>query len=68
MRTYWHKNTPLHCAVTSENGGLVKILVEAGANYSIKNNSGDTPLDWAEKKDWYNGQYDTIVELLETAE
>ncbi len=38
-------NTPLHCAVMHSNLGSVKLLLDAGADESIKDSKGKTPLD-----------------------
>ncbi len=39
--------TPLHLAVNQNNLEAVKLLTEAGADWSLKNNDGETPLDFA---------------------
>jgi len=42
--------TPLHVAVwKSPNNGIVELLIENEADVNDKNNSGETPLDWAIK-------------------
>jgi len=44
--------TPLHVAVwKSPNNGIVELLIENEADVNDKNNSGETPLDWAIKFD-----------------
>lgn len=44
-------NTALHMVVTYKNEGAVKLLLECGADPTIKNNQGKTPLDIAKKKE-----------------
>ena len=42
--------TPLHVAVwKSPNNGIVELLIENEADVNDKNNTGETPLDWAIK-------------------
>jgi ankyrin repeat protein len=38
-------NTPLHLAILEESIGMVKLLVENGANINFKNREGYTPVD-----------------------
>jgi ankyrin repeat protein len=53
--------TPLHAAVSHDDVGLVKVLLELGADPSIKDRRfSNTPLGWAR----YGG-HDQLVELLE---
>jgi palmitoyltransferase len=44
-----HKNTALHWAVYSRNSNAVSLLLKAGADTTITNGVGDTPLDMAKK-------------------
>ena len=39
--------TALMCAAYNSHEGCVRLLVEAGADRSIKDNEGKTALDWA---------------------
>ena len=69
-------NTCLHLAIYDHYGGgddpdLVRLLVENGADSSIKNNSGNTALDLAKMNkfnksiyvicDWYRNKYEEIL-------
>ena len=43
-------NTPLHIAVSFNNDEVLQFLLECGANYKIKNDSGETPLNLAREE------------------
>jgi ankyrin repeat protein len=48
-------STALHCALCHgkvERPDLIRLLLEHGADRSIRNNSGDTALDYAKTKKW----------------
>ena len=72
----WFDDTCLHLAVYDGWGGgddpdLVRLLVENGADSSIKDNSGNTALDLAKRYkfnksvdvicDWYRNKYEEIL-------
>ena len=42
--------TALHDAIWQNNVDVAKVLIEAGANLTLKNHSGQTPLDFARSK------------------
>ena len=42
--------TALHLASRNEHLEVVKLLIERGADINIKNNEGETPLDFAKKR------------------
>ena len=46
--------TPLHLAVMSGNGRIVKKLLIRGCNRNIKNYSGKLPLDIANENEYKN--------------
>ena len=50
--TSQHYSTPLHIATTKGNVGIVKLLINAGANSSVRNWWGETPLDIARNKNY----------------
>ena len=39
--------TPLHYAITEE---IADLLIAEGADVNVKDEDGDTPLDWANKR------------------
>ena len=43
-------NTPLHVAASLGNAQLINLLVTAGADRTLKNLGGQTPLDFAKQK------------------
>ncbi|KII61551.1 Ankyrin repeat domain-containing protein 22 [Thelohanellus kitauei] len=43
--------TPLHYAVFLENKNLIRILLDAGADITIRNSHGETPFDLALTED-----------------
>jgi len=51
--------TPLHLAISSGNGKVVRRLLVKGADKNIKNNEGKLPIDIAREND-----YEGIVDLL----
>ena len=53
--------TPLHAAAHSNNTDMIKVLLEHGAERSIRNNRGETALDVARM---FNGE-EAIQQLLE---
>lgn len=55
-----HKDTPLHVAASIGNQKALKVLLEAGANPSVKNKRGMTPIMNASRK----GSMELIRELL----
>ncbi len=42
--------TALHDAIWQNNIDTAKVIIEAGANLTLKNNAGETPLDFAREK------------------
>lgn len=50
-------------AVAAEDETMVKKLIKLGANPMVKQDEGETPLDWAAK---YN-QFKDIAEILKAA-
>lgn len=54
--------TPLHYALTENQYDILKLLLESGADPSIKDKYGDTPLDFAIKI----GATDEEIDLLQT--
>jgi ankyrin repeat protein len=53
--------TPLHITANIGYFGIVKLLLERGANPNTKDNNGWTPLHWAA----YHGHVDVVRVLLE---
>ena len=47
------KHPLLRAVVSEEDPETVQYLVDAGANIEAVNNSGNTPLSYAVKKDWH---------------
>ena len=47
MRDAWLKaETPLHRAAAYGNTAIIKMLLDAGADLSLKDANGDTPISW----------------------
>ncbi|MCK0203181.1 DUF2314 domain-containing protein [Ornithobacterium rhinotracheale] len=53
-------NTMLHREALAGNATVVEVLLKAGANKTIKNKAGQTPLDFAKKFNW-----EGVIQLLE---
>lgn len=53
-RTTWHDtntmNTTLHQAASNQNSGMIRLLLQFGANPGIKNTAGETPVMLAANK------------------
>lgn len=52
-----HGNTPIHNAVRKGHTKVVKVLLENGADLSIKNVKGKTPIDLAYGSKFKNYEY-----------
>lgn len=65
-----HKNTALHWAVYSRNSNAVSLLLKAGADITIPNGVGDTPLDMANKLQisWLMPRLSEVVQEKEIRE
>lgn len=65
-------NTPLHRAVACHRKDIIQVLLENGADISIKNNRNMTALEWAkylfETGGKYKQEYPEVIELLEKIE
>ena len=59
------RKTPLHKAAMSGDFETVEVLLEAGADPSIKDRSGRTAAELAER--YRAGDYDRVVRALESA-
>ncbi|KAI6658522.1 Ankyrin repeat domain-containing protein 27-like [Oopsacas minuta] len=60
-RTYAHKHTPLHLAAQYNHSGVVKLLIENGAEIHAKDVNGCTPLHYSAT----NGHTDSALSLLD---
>ena len=54
-------NTPLHVAASLGNTQLINLLVTGGADHTLKNLEGETPLDLAKLKGHNEVVYNYIV-------
>jgi ankyrin repeat protein len=58
---FWHQRTPLHTSAAYGRVGIVKLLLEKGADVNICNDGGETPLHYATGC----GQVEVMKVLLE---
>jgi len=56
-------DTPLHYAVNTENVELARLLTRAGADPSIQNEDGDSPLDLAEGQSLWDAAPDALDDI-----
>jgi uncharacterized protein len=65
----WSGSTPLHAAVVSNQPGIVKFLIDHGADVNAKTNLGWTPLDMAQGIFFANARkdYPAAAAVLRTA-
>mmetsp|Transcript_884 Transcript_884/g.2502 ORF Transcript_884/g.2502 Transcript_884/m.2502 type:complete len:224 (-) Transcript_884:370-1041(-) len=64
-KTKWLKTTfPLHVAVEENDGEVVRLLVEAGADTSVVNSARQTPMQMAQKKARHLGISRVFDEVL----
>jgi len=65
----WSGSTPLHAAVVSNQPGIVKFLIEHGADINAKTKLGWTPLDMAQGIFFANARkdYPAAAEILRAA-
>lgn len=58
-------DTPLHYAIGSKKNTLeiIKLLIDGGAYTSIRNDKGNTPLDFTKRKDYENKHIGVIAYL-----
>ena len=61
-RTLRTGETALHMASFEGNVDIVNLLISAGADATIADNDDETPLNHAEKRDFYD-----VIEVLEAA-
>ena len=62
MRDAWLKGeTPLHRAAAFGNTAIIKMLLEAGGDPSMKDANGDTPISWGS---WYVRDADVLRLLI----
>lgn len=62
MRDAWLKGeTPLHRAAAFGNTTIIKMLLDAGADPSMKDANGDTPISWGS---WYVRDADVLRLLI----
>ena len=62
MRDAWLKGeTPLHRAAAFGNTAIIKMLLDAGADPSMKDANGDTPISWGS---WYVRDADVLRLLV----
>jgi cytohesin len=58
---YLKGETPLHRAAAYGNAAIIKMLLDAGADPSVKDANGDTPISWGS---WYLREADILRLLL----
>merc|ERR1712232_1523500 len=62
-RAGWKSKYPLHSAVKENSPELVNLLLNSGADRSLKNSSGQTPLQLAQKSD-RGGSHGSVIACL----
>ena len=58
---YLKGETPLHRAAAYGNTAIIKMLLDAGADLSMKDSNGDTPISWGS---WHLRDNDVLKLLL----